>query len=159
MRKPRRSTSQSLIITSNVINTAIEELKKLVRGIVNETLARHTSNQRVQEERETFDDFVTDIKILSKNCNFCATCHDAMIRDRIVTGINNDTLRKKLLAEPKLTLKQTEDIYRANKKAHEGAAAMKEDEQVADTNAIYNQRKKLHPKPNNREINQQTSLG
>ena len=35
-----------------------------------------------------------------------------MIRDRTVTGINNDTLRKKLLAEPKMTLKQAEDICR-----------------------------------------------
>ena len=147
---------QSLNITSNDINTAIEELKKFVRGIVNETLERHTSSQRVQEETETFDDFVTDIKILSKNCNFCATCHDTMIKDCIVTGINNDTLRKKLLAEPKLTLKQTEDICRANEKAHEGAAAMKEDKQVADTNAIYKQRKKLYPKPSNRDINRQT---
>ena len=33
---------------------------------------------------------------------------------------------------------------------------MKEDKQVADTNAIYNQRKKLYPKPNNRDINRQT---
>ena len=55
-----------------------------------------------------------------------------------------------------MTLKQTEDICRANEKAHEGAAAMKEDKQVADTNAIYNQRKKLYPKPNNRDINRQT---
>ena len=33
---------------------------------------------------------------------------------------------------------------------------MKEDKQVAETNAIYNQRKKLYPKPNNRDINRQT---
>ena len=65
-----------------------------------------------------------------------------MIRDRIVTGINNDTLRKKLLTEPKLTLKQAQDLCRANEKVHEGAAAMKEDKQVAETNAIYSQRKK-----------------
>ena len=77
----------------------------------------HTFNQRIQEEGETFDDFVTDIKILSKNCNFCATSHDSMIRDRIVTGIN-DTLRKKLLAEPKLTLKQAEGIYVVPMKKH-----------------------------------------
>ena len=37
-------------------------------------------------------------------------CHDTMIRDRIVTGINNDTLWKKLLAELKLNLKQAEDM-------------------------------------------------
>ena len=147
---------QFLNINSNDITIIIEELGKFDKGIVNETLERHTFNQRVQEEGETFDDFVADIKILSKNGNFCATCHDTMIRDRIVTGINNDTLRKKLLAEPKLTLKQTEDICRANEKAHEGAAAMKEDKQVAEMNAIYNQRKKSYPKPNNRDINRQT---
>ena len=43
---------QSLNITSNDINTATEELKKFVRGIVNETLERHTSSQRVQEETD-----------------------------------------------------------------------------------------------------------
>ena len=124
---------QPLNITSNDINTIIEELEKFARGIVNETL-----------------------KILSKNCNFCTTCHDTMIRDHIVTEINNNTLRKKLLAEPKLTLKQAEDICGANEKAHEEATAMKEDKQLAETNAIYNQRKKSYPKPNNRDINRQT---
>ena len=47
-------------------------------------------------------------------------------------------------------------LCRANKKAHEGAVAMKEDRQVAETNTIYNQRKKLYPKANNRDINWQT---
>ena len=103
-----RKIYQFLNINSNDITTIIEELGKFDRGIVNETLERHTFNQRVQEEGKTFDDFVADIKILSKNCNFCATCHDTMIRDHIVTGINNDTLRKQLLAEPKLTLKQAD---------------------------------------------------
>ena len=52
-----------------------------------------------------------------------------------------------------MTLKQAEDICRANEKAHEGAAAMKEGKQVVERNAIYNQRKKLYPKPNNRDVN------
>ena len=36
------------------------------RGMVNETLERHLFNSRKQDDGEKFDDFLTDLKILSK---------------------------------------------------------------------------------------------
>lgn len=50
------------------------------------------------------------MKILSKNCNFCNNFYDELISDRIVEGISNDDVRKKLLSNNKLTLKTAEDI-------------------------------------------------
>ena len=41
-----------------------------------------------------------------------------MIRDRIVTETNNDILQKKLLAEPKSTLKHKQKIYVVQMKKH-----------------------------------------
>ena len=46
---------------------------EFAKGIINETLERHKFFQRQQEEGESFDDFLTDIKLLGQNCNFCST--------------------------------------------------------------------------------------
>ena len=78
----------------------IEKLEAFAKGTVNETMERHTFNSRNQEEGESFDDFLTDLKILSKNCNFCDACHDGIIRDRIVAGIRDSAMRQKLLSTP-----------------------------------------------------------
>jgi hypothetical protein len=109
------------------MDTIIGTIETFARGIVNETLERHNFNARDQQDGETFDDFSTDVKILSKNCNFCQDCHNSLVRDRIVAGIRDDSLRKKLLAEPKLTLKKAEDICRANETAQIGIETLKED--------------------------------
>lgn len=50
--------------------TIMTSLETLARGIINETMERHVFNSRNQEDGEKFDDFLTDLKILSKNCNF-----------------------------------------------------------------------------------------
>ena len=52
----------------------IKKLEEFAKGTVNESMERHTFNSRIQEEDEPFDDFLTELKFLSKNCNFCDTC-------------------------------------------------------------------------------------
>jgi len=49
----------------------IEKLESFTRVIINETMERHSFHNRQQEEEEKFDDFLTDIKVVSKNCKFC----------------------------------------------------------------------------------------
>ena len=108
--------------TEKIINV----LEKFAEGIVNESLERHLFNSRCQEEGELFDDFLTDIKILSKNCGFCGSCHDSLVRDRIVAGINDDQLRKRLLADSKLDLQKAGNICRSYEKATQGMEALNE---------------------------------
>ena len=112
--------------------TIIEKLKEFAKGTVNETLERHTFNSRYQQEGELFDDFLTDIKTLSKNCNFCVTCHDGLIRDRIVQGIRDSSVRQKLLSEEKLALKKAEEICRAREKANQGLKQLKRNTAVEE---------------------------
>ena len=99
---------------ANLPDKIIEALDTYATGIINETLERHKFNNRFQRSGECFDDFLTSLKVLSKTCNFCENCHDSLIRDRVVAGIRNDDVRRKLLAENKLTLKHVEDICRSN---------------------------------------------
>ena len=98
----------------------LEKLESFAKGTVNVRMERHAFNTRNQEEGELFDDFLTEIKILSKNCAFCDTCYDGLIRDRIVAGIRDRQLRQKLLADDKLDLKKAEDTCRAKEKAKQG---------------------------------------
>ena len=44
----------------------LEEMEKFAKGIVNETLERHTFYTRRQEEGEKFDEFLTEIIILGR---------------------------------------------------------------------------------------------
>ena len=95
----------------------LEALETFSRGVVNETLERHLFNSRKQDDGEKFDDFLTDLKILSKNCNFCDDCYPGLLRDRIVGGIQDDKIRQSLLADNKLTLEKAEHLCRAGEKA------------------------------------------
>ena len=107
-----------------VIMAMMEEFAK---GIVNETLERHKFFQRQQEEGESFDDFLTDVKLLSKNCNFCNTaeCYESLLRDRIVNGVISDKVREKLLTIKKLTLEKAIEICRSSEKAIDGVSTLK----------------------------------
>ena len=66
----------------------------------NETYARYLFRTRLQEEHETFDHFVVDLKNQSKKCNFiCTKCQDttfrdSMIKDQIVIGVNHENLQE-----------------------------------------------------------------
>ena len=92
-------------------------MEKFAKGIVNETLERHIFYSRNQQEGESFDDFLTEIRILSKNCSFCNGCISGMIRDRIVGGVRDDELRRRLLAEKELTEQKATEMCRSQEKA------------------------------------------
>ena len=78
------------------------------------TPGNHTSNSRNQEEQESIDAYVTVLRNLAKSCNFCDCMRDSLIRDRIVLGVNNNAIRKKLLQVRGLTLNQCIDTCRSN---------------------------------------------
>ena len=47
-------------------------------------------------------------------CNFCNCLHDSLIRDQLVLGIKDESIRKKLLQEKNLTLLRAIDIGRSS---------------------------------------------
>jgi hypothetical protein len=67
---------------------------------------------RNQSQDETFDKYVTDLKILASTCNYGAL-HDSLIRDRLICGINDSNLREKLLRVADLDLQKCLEICRA----------------------------------------------
>ena len=67
----------------------IPAIETFAKGIINETLERHLFNNRKQEEGERFDDFMTELKVMVTNCNYCANCLPGILRDRVVGDILN----------------------------------------------------------------------
>ena len=58
---------------------------------------------------ESVATFVSELRCLSEFCNFGETLED-MIRDRLVCGINDDAIQKRMLAEPTLSYKKAVEL-------------------------------------------------
>lgn len=62
---------------------------------------RFRFNTRIRATNESVADYVAVVRQLTEFCEFGDTV-DNMIRDRLVCGINDDRIQRRLLAEPKL---------------------------------------------------------
>lgn len=89
----------------------------------NESVNSHLFFTRNQLEGESFDTFLTDIKRLSQDCDF-GDLKDRLIRDRIVTGIENKKVKDRLLRETNLTLTKTIQICKEAELASEQVKKM-----------------------------------
>ncbi|KAJ8033077.1 hypothetical protein HOLleu_23209 [Holothuria leucospilota] len=69
----------------------------------NETIERYKVFTRNQEVNEPFDQYLTELKVLSMTCNF-GQLQESLLRDRIICGIYHANLRERLLREPTLNL-------------------------------------------------------
>ncbi len=72
----------------------------------NITYERHLFNTCGQGANETIDAYVTELRLQAKNCEFGALCNE-LIRDRIVVGIRDDSVRSRLLREPDLNFAES----------------------------------------------------
>ena len=62
---------------------------------------RHKFYSRSRKSGETVATFVSELRSIAEYCNFGATL-DVMLRDRLVCGINNSQIQKRLLSEKDL---------------------------------------------------------
>ena len=81
-------------------------------GETNVIYERCKFNNRNQEPSESIETYAASLRALAATCAFGAL-NDELIRDRIVCGIHNNAVRRKLLQEPKLSLSRCIDLCRA----------------------------------------------
>ena len=60
---------------------------------------------RLRRQGETVATYLSELRALAQWCKFGNTLHD-MLRDRLVCGMNEETIQRRLLAESGLTLKR-----------------------------------------------------
>ncbi|XP_043235622.1 uncharacterized protein LOC122388509 isoform X2 [Amphibalanus amphitrite] len=113
------------------VHAMIRQLEVYAIGQVNEVLERKRFNSRVQGDGETFDDFLTCLRDLSRSCNFCSSCNESLIRDRIVIGLRSAETVQKLCAIPNLSLSAAISLCRSQEAAHRDAAEIRRPDVVA----------------------------
>ena len=86
-----------------LFDTVKESFNRYFSSTTSTVYERAKFNRRVQEQGESIDSFVTDLKILAKNCEF-AQLHDSLIRDRIIIGCSDPKLSETLQMISDLTL-------------------------------------------------------
>ena len=84
------------------------------------TVQRYNLNSRTQKEGETVSQFVAELRRLSEHCDFKATLDD-MLRDRIVCGVRNSSVQRRLLAESGLTFKKAFELVQSAESAEKNA--------------------------------------
>lgn len=71
---------------------------------------------RAQKSGKSAEEFITALHKLAETCDFElmteATIKDEMIQDRIVVGVGNGELSKKLKLTPKLTVAKAVELVR-----------------------------------------------
>ena len=128
------------------INKVLELWANHCIGKTNIIYERYKFNNRLQEQTETIDTYITTLRALAETCEF-GTLKDDLIHDRIICGVRDKGIRRKLLQECGLTLSKCVDIYRAN----EGTAAQLKDMAPSQTteqkaNAVNQKESSKKPK-------------
>ncbi|XP_064637879.1 uncharacterized protein LOC135494059 [Lineus longissimus] len=90
----------------------IEQFVKYCSPKKNETYERYVFRSRLQKQGETFDSFITDLRLKSKTCNF-ADLADSMLRDQVVFGIADSKIRERLLRESELSLEKAVKVCKS----------------------------------------------
>ena len=72
-------------------------------------MERDKFHSRNRKEDEGVAAYVAELRKLTEHCNLGESLPE-MLRDRLVCGINNKKIQRRLLAERELTLKKAEEI-------------------------------------------------
>ena len=90
-----------------------EELCTLVKSHFNpkpsESVQRHKFNNPVRSNEENISDFLAALRNMAEYCNFGSSLEN-MLRDRLVSGINNERIQRRLLSEVDLSFKKAYEI-------------------------------------------------
>ena len=87
----------------------VDELGKHFSPKPSEIAERFKFHSRNRKEGEGVAAYVAGLRKLTEHCNFGETLPE-MLRDRLVCGINDEKIQRRLLAEPDLTFIKSVDI-------------------------------------------------
>ncbi|KAJ8913367.1 hypothetical protein NQ315_008758 [Exocentrus adspersus] len=110
-------------------NEVVQAFKIYGKPMKNETFDRYKFFTRAQQEGESFEHYITAIKVLAADCNF-GTLEESLVRDRIVSGISDFAMQEKLLQQSDLTLKRAEQMCRASEVSRYQVEQLKGDKEV-----------------------------
>ena len=162
---------RSLVAPGKPSDRSFPEIVQLVQEHLTPTpsaiMQRFMFNGRVQKEEESIADFVAALRKLAQLCEFGDTL-EQMLRDRIVCGIKDSRVQRRLLAEPMLTFAKALEIAQASELAEKNALVLQGQRQTtpsatphspAEVNAIAGQDRAAKQSPPKRQFPPCSSCG
>lgn len=96
------------------VDGILDRIRQHIRDDRNITLDYLAFETRKQEEGETFNNFLVNLRILAKNAELCDHCLDTRLTTKILSGISDSDTRQKLLEiRPFPTLQKAIDLCRS----------------------------------------------
>ncbi|KAL4708473.1 hypothetical protein ACJJTC_014081 [Scirpophaga incertulas] len=105
----REIVEQSKEMTIDGVWKKLDEYFEIKRNV---TVERHKFFTRSQQQSESIEQYVFDLRKLAQTCEF-GELRDDLIKDRLVCGIYNSAIRERLLREDDLTLPKAMEICQA----------------------------------------------
>ncbi len=134
-----KTFTYGVLETRESLEVIIRKFSDICVPQTNITLERFRFFTRNQSRGESFQTYYSDLRNKASTCNF-DNLHDEMLRDRIVCGIDSDSLRKALLKEHDLTLDKARRICMVNEISDKGVQEL--------ASKVSNEVHALHPRRN-----------
>ena len=88
-----------------------------------EVMQRFRFNSRARKEGESIAEYVAELRRLAEHCNYGDSLNK-MLRDRLVWGVKDTTIQKKLLGESELTLDRAIQLAQSTETAEQNVREM-----------------------------------
>ena len=130
------------------ITNILKKFNEYVEPQINQIFEICMFYRRYQQEHESFERYVNNIKTMSKRCDFTNITVDEIIRDKIINGMRNNNLRKSLITRSNLTCEMLIKICRAEDISQEQSTTLK----TKETINYINSKPKKHYQEKRKEI-------
>ena len=134
---------KSLLAPSKPAEKSFDELVQLVQDHhqppPSESVQRYTFNTRSRKRGESIAMYIAELRRLAEHCNYGDSLND-MLRDRLVCGVSDQTVQRRLLAEANLTFQKAYDIALAMEAAERNAKELQGTAQE-DVHRVYAKKK------------------
>ncbi|XP_063545758.1 uncharacterized protein LOC134753750 [Cydia strobilella] len=114
------------------IKGLLEHFDKYFLPTKNLTIERHKFFPRGQQEGESVEQYTFELNKLAMTCEF-KDLRDDLIRDRLICGLREDSMRERLLRESEtLTLQKAVDMCRIAEMSRMQAGCIKQEDTIVD---------------------------
>ena len=115
---------KSLLAPTKPSEKKFDELVRLVQDHyqppLSESVQRYRFNTRLRKQGESIAAYVAELRGLAEYCNYGDSLNE-MLRDRLVCGVNDQWVQRRLFTEADLTFKKAYNIAQAMEAAERSA--------------------------------------
>ena len=134
---------RSLVAPAQPNSKSYADLVQLVRDHYqpkpSPIVMRFRFNSCIREQGESVASYIARLRQLTEHCEYGATLED-MLRDKLVCGIADERLQRRLLVEPSLSFEKALKLAQAYESAEENAKVLQQSQTSSSTAEVHSTR-------------------